>query len=370
MCKKPSARPPEGPLLPTEVAEELTALIPFPEDFTFPFLRQPLEVRRLIYAFLFKASVPLYPTVETHPDTDRVRERYLYPKPTFATALLRVNRQIHDEATAVLWGSNQIVLQFPLDWNEAVAQSAGVCRCRLGCRQKVPWFVRRATFIPRVEHLSKIHNLVIEAHLFRKPGVDQAADRPALPASKVHKQLAEFSEMLGTEHSVRRCEMRFAAVLTRDNPNEAQVRFNRAKHFSEAPGRRGKCCVFSAHSAFGRSNLNMVDLEGLCRMSMEADQQVLQPLTRLREIGNVKVVGRVTEEWAEFMKTCMEGKLGTTVDESIFRPQRKVMKVPALKEKKPSSKTKPSAAESKAKRAVPSARRYVPGSYPHSAQEL
>jgi hypothetical protein len=78
---------------------------------------------------------------------------------------LRVNSQIHDEATVVLWGSNQIVFQHPLDWNEAVAQSTAAFRCR--CRPKVPWFVRRETFIPSAEHLRRIHHLVIEAHLFR-----------------------------------------------------------------------------------------------------------------------------------------------------------------------------------------------------------
>jgi hypothetical protein len=116
----------------------------------------------------------------------------------------------------------------------------------------------------------------------------------------VRKQLAEFREIIGTEHSIRRCEVRFAAVLTRDNPNEAQVRFKRVEHFSEAPCPRGKCCWFSVHNAFGWSDLNMEDLERLCRQSVEADPQVLQPLSRLMDIVNVKIVGRVTEEWARF----------------------------------------------------------------------
>ena len=39
MCKKPSARPPEEPLLPIEPAENPPGPVPFHAGFTFPFLR-------------------------------------------------------------------------------------------------------------------------------------------------------------------------------------------------------------------------------------------------------------------------------------------------------------------------------------------
>src|SRR5262245_48510259 len=77
MCPIPFARPPNGPLLPTEPEEDLTTVLPFPPDFTFPFLRLPPEVRYMIYRLLFKASVPLYPTTETHADYDRNAKLFL-----------------------------------------------------------------------------------------------------------------------------------------------------------------------------------------------------------------------------------------------------------------------------------------------------
>jgi hypothetical protein len=43
---------------------------------------------------------------------------------------------------------------------------------------------------------------------------------------------------------------------------------------------------------------------------VEVDQQVLEPLLRLKGVGNVKVVGRVSAEWAAFLKTSLESKTG------------------------------------------------------------
>jgi len=365
MCKKPSARPPKGPFLPIESAENPPSPVPFPAGFTFPFLRLPPEVRNLIYACLFKASVPLYPTVETHPDTDRQHNLYLYPRPSFPAALLRTNRQIHDEAAAVLWGRNQIVLQFPVDWNDAASQTAPPCPCRLGCQRKAPFFVRRATFVPVPKHRRRIHDLVVEVNLLRRPGmVVSPANQPGPVAATVMRQLDELAGMLGMEHSVRRFEVRFAAVMTRDNPNEAVVPFGRVRYISEVPNRRGtKCCGFSADKAFGKANLSQNDLERLCKQSVEADQQVLQPLAKLRGIPKVEVVGRVTDEWTAFLKACMEAKVGVAVDESVFKPQSVVMKVPILKEKKSSFKAKSATVRPKTKKVVPQARRYLPSEH-------
>jgi hypothetical protein len=78
------------------------------------------------------------------------------------------------------------------------------------------------------------------------------------------------------------------------------------------------CCFQTSWGAFGRKNLNSQDLEVLCRQSVDVDQQVLEPLTKLRGVQNVEVVGRVTDDWAEFVKVWMEGKLGTTLEDGVF----------------------------------------------------
>jgi hypothetical protein len=59
-------------------------------------------------------------------------------------------------------------------------------------------------------------------------------------------------------------------------------------------------------------------LEVLCRQSVDVDQQVLEPLTKLRGVQNLEVGGRITDDWAEYLKVCMEGKPGTALDDEVF----------------------------------------------------
>lgn len=94
--------------------------------------------------------------------------------------------------------------------------------------------------------------------------------------------------------------------------------FEDVKHYSEGgwvpmyPGQIG-CCFMSCNT-FGMQNLYIEEFEELCRQSVDVDQQVLEPLTKLRGVHNAKVIGRVTDDWAQFVKECMEGNLGTTLD--------------------------------------------------------
>jgi hypothetical protein len=48
-------------------------------------------------------------------------------------------------------------------------------------------------------------------------------------------------------------------------------------------------------------------------MAIEVDQQVLEPLAKLRGVELVKVVGRITDEWAEFLKRSIESGVGADV---------------------------------------------------------
>ena len=59
-------------------------------------------------------------------------------------------------------------------------------------------------------------------------------------------------------------------------------------------------------------------LEVLCRQSVDVDQHVLEPLTKLRGVQNVMVEGRTTDDWAEYLKVCMEGKVGTTLGDGVY----------------------------------------------------
>ena len=74
-------------------------------------------------------------------------------------------------------------------------------------------------------------------------------------------------------------------------------------------------------------------LEVLCRQSVDVDQQVLEPLTKLRGLQNVTVEGRITDDWAEYLKVCMKGEVGTTLDE-VFEHRTHVQWVEPPKRRK------------------------------------
>jgi hypothetical protein len=339
MGRKPEARPPSDPPLPTELESDIAPPLPFPQGFSFPFLRLPPEVRRKIYRLLYRTNIPIYPSINSLRDTDLARNCKIYPRPAFPTSFLLTNHQIHQEASAVLWGDNQIVFQFPLNWNHEHSQSAEERRLRW---RRPPWFVRRETFIPSVEHLRQIRNLVIEVYLFRSPRVNAAANRPVQPAKKVWEQLTQFVDSIGEEHQIHTCEVRLEGEVTRDNPNEIEVDFETLKHYSEScrrPSHIGYrpaagCCFNNVPRGFGRQGLNIEELEVLCRQSVDVDQQALEPLTKFRGVQNVEVVGRITYDWAQFIKLCMQGTLGTTLDDGVYEHGTAVQWVESPKRKR------------------------------------
>jgi hypothetical protein len=319
MGRAPAARPPYLPLIPTETEGEVAPPLPFPPNFSFPFLSLPPEARRKIYRMLFRSSVPLYPAIDTSPQNDVPNNCKIFPRPSFPVSFLLTNRQINQEASAVLWGDNQIVLQFPINWNHERSHATEEGR---GPRIP-PWFVRRHTFIPPVNHLRQIRNLVIEAYLFRSPYVGSVADKPVQPARKIHEQLEKFVEVLGEEHHINTCEIRLCGEATPNNPNEIVVPLKKLRHYSQGgwQARGVGCCfktyVFAQGRAFGVEYESLEELELLCRQSVDVDQQVLEPLTRLRGVQNLKAGGRITDDWAGYLKLCMEGKPGTSLDEDF-----------------------------------------------------
>ena len=317
MGHAPEARPPPPPLIPIEPESDISTPIPFPQDFSFPFLKLPPEVRRKIYRMLFRASVPLYPAIDSTPQKDLARNCKIFPRPTFPVSFLLTNRQINQEASAVLWGDNQIVLQFPLNWSQEHSQSTEQTSSRW---RRPPWFVRRRTFMPSVEHLRQIRNLIIEVYLFRSSSVKSVADKPAQPARKIREQLEKFVDVLGDGHHIRTCEIRLCGVVTDDNPNEIAVQFEKVRHYSEGgwQGDHVGCCFNGLGRAFGMEYTSLEELEMLCKQSVDVDQQVLEPLTKLRGMQNVMVEGRITDDWAEYLKMCMEGKVGMTLGDGVY----------------------------------------------------
>ena len=337
MGRAPEARPPSLPWLPTEPESDIALPVPFPQGLSFSFLSLPPEVRRKIYRLLFRSSIPIYPSINSLPDTDLARNCKIFPRPSFPVSFLQTNHQIYQEASAVLWGDNQIVFQFPLDWNHEHNQSSEQRSSRW---RRPPWFVRRKTFIPSVEHLRWIRNLVIEVYLFRSSTLNAVANKPAQPARKVREQLTQFVDLIGEEHHIHTCLVRLSGIVTSDNPNEIMVHFQKAKHYSEG-GWRARfpfydvgCCFNTRGRAFGTRSLDVEELETLCRQSVDVDQQVLEPLTQLRGLQNVEVVGRITDDWAQFLKVRMEGKLGTTLDEGIYEHRSTVQWVELPSRKK------------------------------------
>jgi hypothetical protein len=196
-----------------------------------------------------------------------------------------------------------------------------------------------------VEHLRQIRNLVIEVYLFRSPNVNAAPNKPAHPAKKVWQQLTQFVDSIGEEYQIHTCEIRLEGEVTSYNPNEVEVDFETLKHYSEggsgaprfprarAHG-RAECCFNLTPTGFGRQGLNIEELEVLCRQSVDVDQQVLEPLTKLRGVQNVEVVGRITDDWAQFIKLCMEGKQGTTLDDGVYEHRTAVQWIEPSKKKR------------------------------------
>lgn len=288
--------------------------IPIPLPTSFAFLGLPSEVRLKIYRFLYRSHLPVYPTIFSKISTGSCRG--VLRRTSFPTSLLLTNRQIHSEATAVIWGDNQIILQFPLNWN----RERNHCSLSREGRIQPHWFTQCDTWTPSPCHLQQIRNLVIEVHLFRCSASNTPAHIPAEPAETVRKQLGAFIGELKTEHHIRNLEIRFTNILSSYNPNELLVIWKNfpAKHYSDAGGQSHLpwtdipavgCCSQFGKEAFGRKDLEINELEALCRQSIYVDQQVLEPLARLGGIENVQIVGRVTEEWAGFLRRSIQNTL-------------------------------------------------------------
>jgi hypothetical protein len=159
------------------------------------------------------------------------------------------------------------------------------------------------------------------------------------PAKKVWEQLTQFVDSIGEEHQIQTCEIRLEGEVTRNNPNEIGVDFYMLNHYSGV--RRGPslihyhgCCFNRVPRGFGRQGLNIEELEVLCRQSVDVDQQVLEPLTKLRGVQNVEVLGRITDDWAQFIEMCMQGTLGTTLDDGVYEHSTAVQWVEPPKRKR------------------------------------
>jgi len=63
----------------------------------------------------------------------------------------------------------------------------------------------------------------------------------------------------------------------------------------------------------GRKIERIGQIQELCQQAIEVDQQVLEPLLQLRGVGSVTVIGRVSNEWAQFLKQTMETEAGKGV---------------------------------------------------------
>jgi hypothetical protein len=171
--------------------------------------------------------------------------------------------------------------------------------------------------MPSLYHLQQIQHLVIEVHLFRCTASNTLATDPAEPASTVRRELEALGKTIGLGHHIRNLEIRFTNILSSYNPNELLVNWNHfpVKHHSDAGGQSQLpwtdipavgCCSVFGNSAFGRKGLGVDELERLCRQSIDVDQQVLEPLARLRGIENVRLVGRVSEDWAAFLRKSIQ----------------------------------------------------------------
>jgi hypothetical protein len=288
---------PSGQLLPQEPDCTTGNPIPFPPNFSLPFLRLAPEIRRKIYRLLFKTTIPVYPTIASNSSV----AHEVIQRTSFPTNFLRVSAQLATEASQVLWGENQIVFQFPLEWNE---------------RSKFQrWYARSSNFIPQPEHLKRIRDLVIEVYLFRDFRTNTPANVLPRPATIVRRDLQRLCDGLGNEHQLQKVEIRFTNIKTAYNPNEILTTWPPLQHYSEQPNIWGSCCFNSGRGVgFGRKGLNNDEIEVLCRQSIDTDQQVLKPLVSLRGVPEVAVVGRVSPEWTAYLKVCMTAEPGAVFE--------------------------------------------------------
>ena len=285
---------------------ELGCPIPFPPGLSFPFLNLPSEIRTKIYRMLFRCSVPVYPMIGRGLNGG---VKAAPPKTTFPANFLAVNRQIYGEANAVLWGDNQIVFQFPLDFQ--AADSVHVYYHK----EFIP---RGVAFMPNPTHLSQIRKLVVEAYLFRELMSNLPVVTPPRPATLVRREIAALCDVLKDGHQLQQLEVRFTNIRPSTNPNYNLQNFGPPEH-GRLAGKIGdpfpagwspSCCTFSGWGACGRSIERIGQIQEICQQAIEVDQQVLEPLLRLRGVGSVTVVGRVSNEWAQFLKQTMETEAG------------------------------------------------------------
>jgi hypothetical protein len=311
-------------LVGVEQDPDLSVLLDRPpqeSDSPFPFLRLPTEIRFKIYQMLFRCSVPVYPSTR-HKDGSYVA------RTTFSTNILATNKQVNEEANSILWGDNQIVLQFPQDFqHEATKPYWQTYGDRQIWRPGGPGFSservyptqlpsKGVTFIPAPKNLQHIKDLVIEVFLFREPRRQTPASIPAFPAALVRKQLISLCDAMnaGNGHQLQNLEIRFTNIKPRENPNHVLMNWGPWAH-----GEKWDECCFTYRTGFNLRLFGVVinpptngekTLQELCKKSVDVDQQVLQPLNRLRGVRQVKVVGRVTDEWASYLKGRIEGEKG------------------------------------------------------------
>jgi len=210
-------------------------------------------------------------TIDSHRKVDTNKGYEVFKRPSFPTGFPVANRQIHAEASSVLWGDNQIVFQFPLNWNLEYYQSSQPANCR--GKGRPPWFIRQETFMPSVEYLHQIRNLVIEVYLMRSSMTFKTqANKPARPSTTVRKQFIAFFKAMKTGHQLQTVEVRFTNSNGTDNPNEVLEEFGPVRHHSHPDhhpwARHDKCCFSNIDEAFGRKDLNIRELEGLCRQRL------------------------------------------------------------------------------------------------------
>jgi len=174
--------------------------------------------------------------------------------------------------------------------------------------------------MPALRYLKHIHNLVIEVYLFRSTRHSGTDIIPAGPATQVRRELTGLCNVLQEDHQLKQLEIRFTNIRPHSDPSIYQQVFNEPNHGPLAPGTLGapfpigwspSCCEFQGFWVFGTKIDRVGQIQELCRKTIQIDQQVLEPLTSLRGVRSVKIVGRVTEGWAEYLKRVMENDAGT-----------------------------------------------------------
>jgi hypothetical protein len=280
----------------------------------FPFLTLPFEIRLKIYGILFSRSSPIHPRSITSfgsgnlDGTGLIRPGQSVMR--LPVELFRVNHQVYEKASTVLWSENRILLMLPLGGGFETRHAFcglrqyGKVAVDIGC-------------MPRPDQLQKIRELDIEIYATRP--IHRRLTDSFHPNNRVlQRELSVICEALQKSHNLQHLEIRLTNWHGKRHVHDCF----KIAHGVLAPGGVGAplpvgynlvCCNLFGHRIFGKLVTRVGEIQTLCEQAIEVDQQILAPLGELRGVAKVEINGRVTDKWARHLEKSIRSAVGVDI---------------------------------------------------------